>query len=143
MRQGRSPCFGFCPAYRLSVAAGGRLHFESRSPDDSGRTTVDSLPPAAAARLLAEAECAGLDTMPELVTRDPRLCQAPVTDAPTVTVAVYGPGDRTRRVVDETGCEAVPDSGGAAGTLARWRAYEDAIDSAARSPRWLRPPRRR
>jgi len=137
----RMPCFGSCPAYRLSVASSGRVHFGSRNPGDSAQTADDSVPPGAVADLLAHAERAGFFQLPERPADDSALCPHRATDHPTVTVAVYA-GARTKQVEDYTGCHVSVDPPRVAERLLGLRAFEAAIDSVAGSGRWVRPARR-
>src|SRR5207249_8238882 len=40
----RTPCYGTCPAYRLSVSRSGMIHFESRNRGEEGRREQASIP---------------------------------------------------------------------------------------------------
>jgi hypothetical protein len=137
----RTTCFGPCPAYRLSVAASGRVHFTSRNPGDASRTAQDMASRGAAAELLARAEQVGFFQLPERPADDSTLCPQRATDHPTVTVWVFG-RERAGRVEDYTGCYVSVDPPRVAERLLRLRAFEDAIDSVAGSSRWARPARR-
>jgi hypothetical protein len=136
----RTRCFGACPAYRLSIARSGRVAFTLRNPGDSLHV-VDSIPPAAFARLAAGAEGAGLYALPPVVLGDSALCPRARTDAPTVITTSYA-GARVTRVDRYTGC-AARDREGTPGRLAALARYEDEIDSVAGSSRWVRPATRR
>ena len=136
----RSLCFGTCPAYRLSLARTGRVHFESRNPGDSGRTASDSIAPEAISRLLWRAVDIGFFDLPELIERDRRLCPDSATDHPHATVTIFLVGT-PKRVRDYLGCY-LSSNHATADALPPLRAFEAAIDSTAGSARWRRPARR-
>jgi len=136
----RTRCFGTCPAYRLRLTGAGGVAFESRNPGDAGRTAADSVPPAAVAELLREAEALGFFELPDVVAEDPRLCPNRATDHPSASVAIHR-AQGVKRVEDYHGCFAATDHS-VVPVLARLRAFEGAIDAAARSERWIRPARR-
>lgn len=130
----RTRCFGFCPAYRLSLRADGRVSFVSLVPRDSSLTFADSIAPDQVSWLVQQADRIGLAKLPPVIAEDSSLCTVRATDHPTVTVALYRPG-ATRRVVDYRGCYAGPDLSVAA-PLARLRRFTGQIDSVARTARW-------
>ena len=136
----RTRCFGMCPAYRLSIARSGRVAFTLRNTGDSLHV-IDSIPPAAFARLATGAGAAGLYALPALVRSDSTLCPRFRTDAPTVITTSYA-GARVTRVERYTGC-AARESEGIPARLAALARYEDEIDSVAGSSRWARPATRR
>lgn len=137
----RTRCFGTCPAYRLRLDGSGRVAFESRNPDDAGRTATDSVPPAAIAELLREAEALGFFELPDEIAADGRLCPARATDHPGATVTIHRPAG-VKRVEDYHGCYAATDHS-VVPVVGRLRAFEAAIDSAAGSARWVRPAPKR
>jgi hypothetical protein len=134
----REPCFGFCPVYRLRLAADGRVRFESRQRGDSGRVETDSLDPARVRALADSAERIGLADFPERIMGSP-LCGRQATDMPTATVVLHTPA-RTTRVVDYHGCMPTEADSAAARRVERLRAFEALIDSVAGTTRWLRRP---
>ena len=134
----REPCFGFCPVYRLRLAADGRVRFESRQRGDSGRVETDSLDPARVRALTDSAARIGLADFPERLMGSP-LCGRQATDMPTATVELHAPSGATR-VVDYHGCFPTEADSAAARRVERLRAFEAMIDSVAGTARWLRPP---
>jgi hypothetical protein len=134
----REPCFGFCPVYRLRLAADGRVRFESRQRGDSGRVETDSLDPARVRALVDSAARLGLADFPERLMGSP-LCGRQATDMPTATVVLHAPSGTTR-VVDYHGCMPAEADSAAARRVERLRAFEAMIDSVAGTARWLRPP---
>ncbi|HEV2736150.1 MAG TPA: DUF6438 domain-containing protein [Longimicrobiaceae bacterium] len=133
----RTRCYGTCPAYRLSLAATGRVAFTSHYPDE-GRSETGRTSPDAFRRLLREAEAAGFFVLPDTIANDPALCASPRTDSPTVTVAVFAAAG-AKQVVHYRGCGA-PDDPQATRRLAALRELEARIDSTAGSGRWVRQP---
>jgi hypothetical protein len=137
----RSMCFGSCPAYRLSVAASGRVHFASLNPGEAGRTASDTIARGRAVELLARAERVGLFQLPDRTADDSMLCSARATDHSTVVVTVFG-GAGTKRVEDYTGCYVSVDPPRIAERLLQLRSFQAEIDSVAGSGRWVRAARR-
>jgi len=130
----RTRCFGFCPAYHLSLRADGSVTFVSLVPRDSNLTFLDSIAPDKVTWLVQQADRIGLAKLPPVIAEDSTLCTVRATDHPTVTVALYRPG-MTTRVVDYRGCYAGPDLS-VATSLARLRRFTGQIDSVARTARW-------
>ena len=134
----RTVCFGFCPAYRLSIGRTGAVLFERQAqrgtPGDTARDTID---PAALSGLLARARDIGFFTLPDDITpANQGACPMAATDHPSaiVTIAI---GDTVKRVNHYHGCHAQrgDDLGDAYPELTQ---LENAIDSAAQVERWLR-----
>ncbi|MEJ7812757.1 MAG: DUF6438 domain-containing protein, partial [Gemmatimonadaceae bacterium] len=142
----RTPCFGRCPAYRLSVARTGAVRFEGTrgrgAPASTERIERDSIAPAVAARLLDDAERAGVYTLPLRVQDDPTLCGRVATDHPSLYVLVFRGSARTR-VDYYLGCNGpVGNTSGKPPALARLEAWAAAVDSAAGVRRWTEPARK-
>lgn len=114
--------------------------FLSREPGDA-RVGTDSIPPAAAARLLADAEKAGVYSLPDSIYNDDNVCPTRATDFPQIIVTLFDP-QGPKAVVDYGGCfesmGSMPSDWSIAPKLEPLRAYEAAIDSAAGSSRWIR-----
>lgn len=104
----RTLCYGLCPAYRLRLAGTGQVLFESRNPQDSGRTAADTVPPATILTLLREAESLGFFELPDVIADDRQLCPDRATDHHTATVTIYRAAG-LKRVEDYRGCYARRD----------------------------------
>lgn len=130
----RSVCFGFCPAYRLTLQPNGAVHFVTTARGDSVQR-ADTIAPRGVAWLAAEAHRAGFYSLPREIVRDKVLCPMPATDHPTATVTIFR-GDSTHSVIDYSGCFTGHDLTVAA-PLGPMRRYENAIDSVAGSRRWV------
>jgi len=133
----RSRCFGFCPAYRLSLRADGSVTFASRNPGDTARTATDSISPEQLGQLVQEAERIGFFELPPDILKDSTLCPVAATDHPSATVTIFR-ADSAHRVVDYLGCRFASDAS-ATERLEALRHFESAIDSVAQSERWVRP----
>lgn len=130
----RSVCFGFCPAYRLTIHPNGAVHFVATPRGDTVQR-ADTVAPRAFVWLANEAHRSGFFNLPKDVVRDTSLCAARATDHPTATVTIFH-GDSTHTVVDYQGCY-LDHSLGVAPRLRPLRRFESAIDSVAGSKRWL------
>jgi hypothetical protein len=127
----RTRCYGTCPAYRLSLARSGAVRFRSLDPGDSARVAADTLPPGAFERLEKQAAQIGFDALPDRIMAS-RLCGGFATDHPGANVTIFR-GACAKRVEDYLGCRPGPEE---------LRHFEEAIDSAAGSDRWVRNARR-
>lgn len=139
----RTPCFGFCPTYRLSIARSGAVVFEptARTAADGVARDSASVPSATLDSLVARAERIGFFGLPELVREDSTLCQALVTDHPSVVLSVHQPSG-VHRVDYYTGCYANGGDSRRVAVLDSLGALAAAIDSAANVARWLPADRR-
>ena len=137
----RTGCYGTCPAYRLRLSDAGEIYFASRNPGDEGRTALDTIAGTTLSFLISRARAAGFFELPQVIARDSVLCRDNATDHATVTTTAFMK-DGTKAVEDYHGCfetrehEVLP-------RIERLRAFEDEIDSALKSSRWVRPARRR
>ncbi len=131
----RTSCFGVCPAYRLRVERSGLVTFERQNGRDAGRTERDSIAPSAFLSLVAMAERAGVDALPDRIEGDARLCPVRATDHPTVRIVLTGQ-NVTRRIDHYTGCYLSPELA-IAEPLRQLTAFEAAVDSVAGVRRWI------
>ena len=138
----RTRCYGSCPAYSVTVARNGAVRFETVSGDD-GRVTIVAADraPGALSGLAAQAERAGFYAFPDVIAADRVLCPDSATDHPTVTVTIHR-SEGTKRVADYRGCAALA-SDSLTRALAALRAFEDSVDVAVNTARWVAPPTRR
>jgi hypothetical protein len=131
----RTLCFGFCPAYRVTVTRSGLIHFVSLNPQDSGRVADARVAVNEVDRLFAEAVALRLDTVP------PKLpdCRRLASDHPTAILIWYRSGGDVR-ITDYLGCHEYAPAG--ADMLRRLRALESAVDTVANVSRWVTRPNR-
>jgi hypothetical protein len=133
----RARCFGSCAAYRLSLAANGRVTFASRNPGDSTRGT-DTVARAVLPALVQRANALGFFELPDQLQGDSALCADFGTDNPSATLTIHR-ATGAKAVVDYHGCYARRES--AKEQLRQLRALEVAVDSATGARRWVRPAR--
>ena len=132
----RSPCYGTCPAYRLRLRKDGDVLFVSHDAGDEGRAEQGTTTPAAFLYLLSLADSTGFYELPEIIRNDRVYCPSMHTDAPTMTVSIFGP--RTKRVERYGGCVSMEH-----GKVLDWsvgqQRLENTIDSAAGVKKWILP----
>jgi uncharacterized protein DUF6438 len=136
----RTVCFGFCPAYRLTIAGNGAVRFVTTARSDTVQRG-DTISPRDFQSLIREAHRIGFFSLPQDIAADRTLCPMKATDHPTVTVTIFR-ADSAHQVVDYRGCYAGTDLSvtSALGALHR---FESAVDSVAGSKRWLDLARQR
>lgn len=130
----RSVCYGFCPAYRLTLHPDGAVHFVTTARRDTVQR-ADTVAPRSVRWLLGEAHRSGFFALPRDVVEDTTLCPARATDNPTAAVTIFR-GDSTHTVIDYHGCY-MNHALAIAPALRPLRRFEAAIDSIAGSKRWL------
>src|SRR5687768_14170775 len=89
--------FGPCPAYRVRIAIDGRVHFESRSPQDSGRVAETIVARGAVLALFQHAPGLDLDSLPSRLMGRAHYCRIVASDAPSVVLEWFK-SDRILRV---------------------------------------------
>lgn len=117
----RSMCFGFCPAYRVTIEEDGQVTYRGErfvNVVGEGRATI---PRADVERLLRRFDEVGFDQL-----RDEYRAQ--VTDLPTYTITLERNG-RSKTVVDYGGLSA--------GMPQAVRDLQDEIDRVADTGRWV------
>jgi len=138
----RTPCFGFCPAYRLGLTGAGQIHFQSRNSGEEQRAVTATVSASTLARLVARARDAGFFEFPDAIRGDSVFCPLVATDHPTVTVTIFS-GAQTKRIEDYLGCRGGGTDRAVELRLEQLRAFEQEIDSVLQSSRWVTRPSRR
>lgn len=136
----RTPCYGSCPAYRLTIRGDGVVTFVSHNPDDTTGVRTDTIAPAQVAWLVRESGRLDFFALPPVIADDSTLCPLRATDHPGATVTISR-GDSTHRVVDYLGCYADHDLA-VNQRVRQLRSLEVKIDSIAHSSRWVKPATR-
>ena len=127
----RTECYGFCPAYTITVDSTGELVFEGRSYVDALGKTRDTVTPEtaqAAWDVLAEGDFWSLRenyASPDDVAECPEFW----IDAPTARITATGDGE-ARTVVHYYGCQGNPD-------VERLSEMERRIDELLGSAEWI------
>jgi hypothetical protein len=105
----RTPCFGTCPVYRVTVTAAGIVRFEGKSHVSHPGSAVGQVPKARLDSLLAELDAGGYFGFEEAYVMGSPACGNAATDLPTVTTSVRLDG-RTKRIEHYRGCSAAPQA---------------------------------
>lgn len=127
----RTPCFGSCPVYTISVSASGQVTFEGRAHVRLLGTATGRIPRERVDALLVELERAGYFGFASRYAVSEPACGRYVTDLPSAISSATLAG-RTKRIEHNHGC------GGAPGALA---VLEKRIDEVLGSDRWVESER--
>jgi hypothetical protein len=113
----RTPCFGTCPAYTVTITGDGRVEYEGKQfVHVTGRATA-TISPAEVAALVEAFDKAGYFTLNDRYT-------ANITDMPT-TITSIRIGERFKQVIDYYGAPQV------------LKDLEKQIDRVAGTARWV------
>jgi hypothetical protein len=123
----RTPCFGGCPVYTISVSASGQVSFEGRAHVRRLGTASGQIPRQRVDSLLVELERAGYFGFASRYAVSEPACGRYVTDLPSAISAATLRG-QTKRIEHDHGC------GGAPGALA---VLEKRIDEVLGSEQWI------
>jgi len=122
----RTPCFGTCPVYRVTISGAGVVHFTgTRHTARTGEAT-DRIPVERVDSLLAELRDSGYFEFADAYEPGLDTCGPTATDLPSATSAVVMGGKR-KEIRHYYGCSAAPQE------LVR---LERRIDEVAGSARW-------
>jgi hypothetical protein len=135
----RTPCYGTCPAYRLAILRNGRVTFRSANPSETPFEARDSVAPSILDAIARDAERISFHTLPDTIERDKILCADHATDHPAIIISLYG--DRTKKVVYDTGCYVVCCQHDRADALKDLASFATEIDDKLGARRWIRPGR--
>jgi hypothetical protein len=122
----RTPCFGSCPVYVISVSPGGQVTFEGSAHVRQLGTATGQIPKQRVDALLVELERAGYFGFASRYAASEPVCGRYVTDLPTV-ISSATLGGRTKRIEHDYGCGGAPEA------LA---VLEKRIDEVLGSDRW-------
>jgi hypothetical protein len=127
----RTPCFGSCPVYSVSIDAKGNVTYEGKKFVRVAGRRTDRVPVSAVAALLGTADHIGFFDLREFYrsVRNADGSETIVTDLPTTFVTITRAG-RTKRVEDYYGA---PEG---------LKALQQQIDETARTTRWIQPDER-
>lgn len=117
----RTVCFGYCPAYMVTLNSAGEVHYQGRAFVNVVGEARGQVPREDVARLIARFDEIGFDSL-----RDSY--EAEVTDLPTYTVSIRR-GDRVKTVVDYGGT--------AVGLPQAVRDLQNEIDRVANTGQWV------
>lgn len=133
----RSPCFGTCPSYHLTVFEDGRVVYAGRSYVAVEDTVRAQISEAKVERLAEQFRAADFFSYRRSYTGEPE-CSLRATDHPTVRTSFRWEGQR-QRVQHYHGCYAQQQGRGGlerSARLARLVALEDSVDAIVGTARW-------
>ncbi len=123
----RTPCFGRCPVYRLSIAGIGAVTFEGKANVKTQGTATARISEEAVRDLVAEFEKADFFSLSDRYVPGEPTCLRAITDNPSAITSITL-GDRSKTVHHYYGCEGVPR---------QLTELEARIDTVANSSRWI------
>jgi hypothetical protein len=123
----RTPCFGTCPVYEVSIFRDGTVRFLGKQHVKQQGAATATVSPAAVDSLVAELESAGYFDFADDYVMDAPACGMYATDSPTVITSLAAEG-RTKRIRHDYGCSGAPPE---------LRNLEQRIDEVAGSSRWI------
>lgn len=122
----RTPCFGTCPVYRVTISRSGAVRFVGKHHVTTKGAAAAEIPPTRVDGLLLELEKGGYFGFADAYVMDAPACGQYATDSPTVITSATA-GGRSKTIRHDYGCQAAP------GELAR---LERLIDDVAGTDRW-------
>ena len=123
----RTPCFGTCPVYQVSISRSGTVRFVGKHHvTQQGEATAES-PAARVDSLLDELEAGGYFGFADAYVMNSPACGQYATDSPTVITSASA-GGRSKTIRHDYGCDAAPEE------LGR---LERRIDEVAGTARWI------
>ena len=123
----RTPCFGTCPVYQVSISRSGAVRFVGKQHVIRQGEARAEIPAARVDSLLHELEAGGYFGFADAYVMSSPACGQYATDSPTVITSASA-GGRTKTIRHDFGCSAVPRE------LGR---LERLIDDVAGTSRWI------
>lgn len=103
----RTPCFGGCPVYTISVSPSGQVTYEGKANVRELGTATGQVPQQRVDALLIELEQAGYFGFASRYALSEPACGRYVTDLPSV-ISSATLGARTKRIEHDYGCGRAP-----------------------------------
>ena len=122
----RTPCFGGCPVYTISVSPSGQVTYEGKANVRDLGTATGQVPKQRVDALLVELERAGYFGFASRYALSEPTCGRYVTDLPSV-ISSATLGARTKRIEHDYGCGRAP---------AALAVLENRIDEVLGSGQW-------
>jgi hypothetical protein len=126
----RTPCFGMCSAYKITISADGRVVFEGRHDVKKIGTAKSMISQQALRELVAAFERIGYFDLRDAYNEPEDGCKQWATDNPSAITSITI-GGKSKRVEHYYGCYGIE-------VLAELKKLEQAIDDAVNSQRWIR-----
>lgn len=122
----RTPCFGSCPVYTVSISGTGMVRFAGTRFTTQLGEAVAEIPPARVDSLVDELRSGGYFEFADAYVVDAPACGRYATDSPTVITSVFTDGVR-KEIRHDYGCGSAP---------AALAGLERRIDEVAGTGRW-------
>lgn len=122
----RTPCFGTCPVYTVSISPTGMVRFTGKHHVVHIGQATATIPAARVDSLLAELDAAGYFGFADDYVMSSPACGMYATDSPTVITSMTRVG-KTKTIRHDRGCSAAPPE------LSQ---LEQRIDEVAETGRW-------
>lgn len=126
----RTPCFGFCPMYKVSITADGSVTFEGRDHVKMKGTHTGKIPVEAVRRLVEGFEKINYFSLKDRYRMPEDGCDGMVMDAPGAITSLRING-RQKTVNHNYGCFGVK-------VLEALKQLETQIDEAANTAQWVK-----
>jgi Domain of unknown function (DUF6438) len=123
----RTPCFGSCPVYQVSISRSGTVRFVGKQHVTREGEATAEIPAARVDSLLRELEAGGYFGFADAYVMSSPACGQYATDSPTVITSVSA-GGRTKTIRHDFGCDGAPEE------LGR---LERRIDEVASTAGWI------
>jgi len=126
----RTPCFGMCSAYKITISADGRVVFEGHSYVKKIGTAKSMVSQQVLREMLAAFEKIGYYDLRDRYNEPEDGCKQWATDNPSAITSITM-GGKSKRVEHYYGCYGIE-------VLAELKKLEQAIDDAVNSQHWIR-----
>ena len=103
----RTPCFGTCPVYTVSIDGAGLVRFVGRRFTAHTGEATDTIPPAQVDSLVAELRAGGYFDFAESYVHGEPACGRYSTDSPSVITSVAA-GEQRKEIRHDYGCADAP-----------------------------------
>lgn len=126
----RTPCFGMCSAYKITISADGRVVFEGRRDVKKIGTAKSMISQQVLREMLAAFEKIGYFDLRDRYNEPEDGCKQWATDNPSAITSITM-GGKSKRVEHYYGCYGIE-------VLAELKKLEQGIDDAVNSQQWIR-----
>jgi hypothetical protein len=103
----RTPCFGTCPVYTVSIDGSGVVHFVGRRFTAHAGEATDTIPAARVDSLVAELRAGGYFDFADRYMHEEPACGRYSTDSPSVITSVTV-GEERKEIRHDYGCADAP-----------------------------------
>lgn len=126
----RTPCFGTCPAYKLTIYDDGKVEYEGKDYVKRKGKAEGQITKAELEALVGEFERIDYLNLADNYTLNSKNCPQGWTDNPTA-VTSFNRKDKTKKIVHYHGCQG-------SNVLQQLTALENKIDQVVNTKRWIK-----